>query len=314
MSLTLCSSNLPNAGAPLCDKSRGIPRYLVIGDKEFLPADYVSIAAFKAAFKAATLLARGTAGKLIVLPLTVDVANKTAADKTGTLNQGFTEVLLEGFPAFDLGVQISNRHAQILRGLNGQNVNGFIFDQNFNGWGTMTATPGWRGEAMKLFVPGDNFTDGQSSKVVAINVAFTNVVEFKNSSRYFTVDFNVGDYGNLKDVDLTIAVASVANVHNITGKIKTGAINKLLDIYLDYSTALANAARWTCVNNQTGAAFTITSVATNAGGYWVVTLDSTAWTALGSGDSVTLNYAAPSVLDAAGATGIEGVAIVLTKP
>lgn len=313
MATDLCSSNLPNAGAPKCDKRRGIPRYLIIGDKQFVANDWATIATFKAALKAATLQARGTSGKLIVLPIAADVQNKTPANKTGTLNQGFTETLLEGFPAFDLGVQISNRHAQILRPLNGQDVFVFVVDDALNVWGTYTATPTWRGESAKLFIDGDNFTDGQNSKVCTINLSFTNVIEFKMSSRYFTVDFSVGDYGSLKDVALTL-VSATTNVQNITGKITTGKVGLLLDVYADFSTGMANAARWTCINNQTGAAFTITSVATNSAGYWVVTLDSTAFTALSSGDSLTLGWAAPSVLDAAGVTGVEGVSIIITKP
>lgn len=314
MATDLCSVNLPNAGVPECDKSRGIPRYLIVGAKEFTAGEYATIAAFKAALKAATLVSRNTSGKLIVLPLAANVEKATPDNATGTLNQGFTEVLREGFPSWNLGVQISNNHAQKLRPLNGQDVRVFVVDHNLNVWGTLTDTPGFKGEAAKIFVGGDDFTDGQSSKTVLINVAYTDVEEFKSSSRYFTIDFSVAAYGKLKDVELTEAIAASSNVFRITGKIKTGKVGVLLDVYTNYSTAMANTARWTAINTATGAAFTITSVAVNAGGYWTVTLDSTAWTALASLDSVTLNFAAPSVLDAASVTGIEGVSIVLVKP
>jgi hypothetical protein len=314
MPTNLCSTNMPNAGAPDCDKSRGIPRYLVIGDGEFDVADYASVAAFKAKLKAATLVGRNQSGKLIVLPIVANVERKTADNQTGTLNQGFSEILREGFPAWDLGLQISNNHAQKLRPLNGQNVKAFVCDDNLNVWGAVTSTSKFRGEAAKIFVGGDDFTDGQSSKFILVALSYTDIVEFKMSSRYFTIDFSLSDYGKLKDAELVEAAAASSNVFKITGKIPTGKIGYKLDIYTDYASAMANIARWTCVNNQTGAAFTITSVATNAGGYWVVTLDTTLWTALGSGDSVTLNFAAPSVLDAVGVTNIEGIAIVLTKP
>lgn len=314
MSLDLCAVNLPNGGAPACDKTMGIPRFMIVGDYEFTSANYASIAAFKAALKAATLVAAGGSGKLIVLPIIANVENTTGENTTGTLNQGFTEILREGFPSFNFGVQVSNNHIQKFRALNNQDLKVFIVDHNLLVWGVVTSLDKFRGFASRLFVGGDNFTDGQSSKTQLFAWSTTDVEEFKASSRYFEIDFSVSDYGKLKDVELYEKAAASTNVFNISGRLATGKIGYKLDIYSDYSTAMANASRFTCVNNQTAAAHTITSVATNAGGYWVVTLDSTAWGALASGESVTLNFAAPSVLDAANATGIEGVAIVLTKP
>lgn len=315
MALDLCSVNMPNAGAPDCDKSRGIPTYILIGSYEFTPANYASIAAFKAALKAQTLVGRNQSGKMIVLPVLADVQKKTSDNATGSLNQGFTEVLREGFPAFDGGMQISNKHAQKLRPLNGQNVKVFVVDHNLNVWGTYLPTSGnFRGESAKLFIGGDDFTDGQASKVITVNVAYTDALEFKNSSAYFAIDFSVADYGKLKDVEITlVSGGGASNVHNLTGKIATGKVGYKLDIYSDYSTVLANIARWTLTNDQTGATVTITSVAVNAGGYWVFTVDTTAWSGLTTGQSMTVNLAAPSVLDTAGATGIEGVALVLVK-
>jgi hypothetical protein len=305
---------MPNGGAADCDKARGIPRYAIIGSYEFDSDDLASIAAFKAALLAQTLVGRDGSGKLIVLPIFADIQKKTADKQTGTLNQGFTEVLREGFPAFDGGMQISNKQAQLLRPLNGQNIKVFIVDHNLNVWGTWTEDETFRGESAKLFMDGDDFTDGQASKVIYAAISYTDIEEFKNSSAYFPIDFSVAGYGKLKDVYLEEAIAATDNVFRITGKIKTGRAGYDLDMYEDFSTQIANVARWVATNDQTGAAFTITSVAVNAAGYWTVTLDSTAWTALGAGDSVTLNFAAPSVLHAAGATGIEGVEIVLTKP
>lgn len=308
MSQELCSLNLPNAGVPACDKTRGIPRYLIIGDKEFTAGEFADIPSWKAAFKAATLVGRSQVGKLIVLPIIADVANTTEANKEGTLNQGFKEVLREGFPSFNFGCQISNNHAQKLRPLNGQDVKCMTVDDNLNVWGTYTSAAKFRGESAKIFIGGDNFSDGQNSKTILINVAFTDVLEFKMNSRYFTIDFAVSDFGKLKDVDLTDAGGSAAGVRHITGKIKTGKVGVKLDIYADYAAVMANVARWT-VSADDGSVISVFSVAQNAGGYWVVTLTAGEYAAIGVGVILRLNFAAPSVLDAAGATGIEGVEI-----
>lgn len=312
--LDLCSLLQPNAGAPECDKSRGIPRYLVIGNAAFLAANVASSATFKAAFKSACLKGRDESGKLIVLPIVMNVENQTEGNQEGTLNQGFKEVLREGAPAFLFGVRISNKHAQNLRALNKQEVKVFTVDDARLMWGTLTGTPSFEGEKAILFVGGDNFTDGQSSKMIAIGVSFTDVEGFKGSSVYQPIDFNVSDFGRLKDVYITEAAASAANVFKLTGKIKTGQFNKTLDVYADYAATMAAVNKWKAKNVATGAAFTITSVAVNAAGYWTVTLDTTAWTALTAGDQVEINFETPSVLDAAGVTGIEGVSLIVTKP
>jgi hypothetical protein len=314
MALDLCAYNLPNGGAPACDKTMGIPRYLIVGDGEFSSAQYATIAAFKTQLKAGTLVARGGAGKLIVLPIIADVQNKTGENTTGTLNQGFSEVIRQGFPAFDFGVQISNNHAQKFTALNNQDIKVFIVDNNLNVWGVETSTGNFRGFSSRIFVGGDNFTDGQGSKVILISWSSTDVEEFKISSRYFTIDFSVADYGKLKDVILFEKAAQASNVIKVSGKIKTGKVGYYLDIYADYSTGLGSAARWEATNTATGAAVTLTSVAVNAAGYWDVTVDSTTWTALASGASITLKLKGPSVLDAAGVTGIEGIEVIVTKP
>lgn len=314
MALDLCAYNLPNGGAPACDKTMGIPRYLIVGDGEFTSAHYATILAFKNQLKAATLIAKGGAGKLIVLPIIADVQNKTGENTTGTLNQGFSETLRQGFPAFDFGVQISNNHAQKFTALNNQDIRVFIVDNNLNVWGVETSTGNFRGFSSRIFVGGDNFTDGQASKVILVSWSSTDVEEFKIASRYFTIDFAVSDYGKLKDVELYQKAALASNVAKISGRLKTGKVGFYLDIYADYSTGLGSAARWEAVNTATGAAFTLTSVAVNAAGYWDVTFDSTLWTALASGASVTLKLKSPATLDAAGVTGIEGIEVVITKP
>lgn len=314
MALDLCSINSPNSGAPACDVSRGIPRYLVIGSKEFVANDYASLTAFKAAFKAATLLPKSSSGKLIVLPIIANVENATEANATGTLNQGFSEVLREGNPSFNFGVQISNRHAQVLRQLNGKDVKVFVFDDKKNLWGTRTDAGIFKGESAKFFAGGDNFTDGQASKVVTFNLAYTNASEFYDFSAYFTLDFNVNDYGQLKDVQIVEKAAAATNVFKVGGQIKTGKVGLTLDIYEDYSTALAAVGNWVVKRLDTNATMTITSVTADAANKgWTVTVDSTAFTALSAGTKVSINLAAPSVLDAASVTGIEGVEIIYTK-
>lgn len=314
MALNLCGVNLPNSGAALCDKEMGIPQFLIAGDKGFDNTETLTSAAFKAALKAAGLVARNTSGKLITLPLAQDVQNRTGDNVTGTLNQGFTEVIRQGLPAFDLGVKISNKHSQLFTPLNNQDLSIFVVDHNLNVWGAIDDNNKFVGFSSKLFSGGDNFTDGQNSKTQLISWSITDIVQFKTAARYMPIDFSVKSYGVLKDVYLEEAAANASNVFKVTGKIRTGRVHLDLDVYADYSTAMANAARWTLINATTGASITLTSVAANAAGYWDVTIDSTAYTALGSGAKMILSWAAPATLDAANVTGVESVSVILTKP
>jgi hypothetical protein len=311
--LNLCGVTLPNSGAPLCDKEMGIPQYLIVGDKSFDDTETASSEVFKTALKAAGLTSRNTSGKLIVLPLAQDVQNRTGENTTGTLNQGFTEVLRQGLPAFDLGVKVSTNHAQKFVALNGQELQVFVVDNNQNVWGAIDADDNFVGFTSKIFAGGDNFTDGQNSKTQLISWSILDIVQFKTAARYMPIDFSVKSYGILKDVYLEEAAANATNVFKITGKIPTGRVHQKLDVYEDFSTAMANAARWICKNLQTGATITITGVAVNAAGYWDVTIDSATYTALTVGDKFSLEWAGPSTLDAANVKGVESVLVICEK-
>lgn len=314
MAKDLCSSSMPNGGAPECDRSRGIPRYVIISSKKFTKAEYASLLLFKNAFKAAALKSRDESDKLIVLPIALNVEKATEAKKTGTLNQGKSEILMEGIPAFNLQVKMSYRQSQILRSLNGLDLRIFVVDHVKAFWGELNDAEDLQGNQAQVYISGDDFTDGQSIKTVEISVSFTDVEAFKSAGAYLDLNFNVADYGRLKDVTLYEKIAAAANVINISGMIKTGKAGGGLDIYEDYKAAMAIGGNWTAKNLQTGLAMTITSVAQNAGGYWVFTLDATQWGALQSADQVEIKWAAPSVLDAANVTGVESVALVISKP
>jgi hypothetical protein len=81
-----------------------------------------------------------------------------------------------------------------------------------------------------------------------------------------------------------------------------------------YGAAMA-ALTWTAVNLQTGAAFTVTSVADDTAlDAFTVTFDSTAYTALTSGQKIQLYAPTAAAMDAADVTPYEGISVVITKP
>lgn len=314
MALNLLSINNPNTGAPAGDLKRGIPRYLVISAKEFDSDDLASSSAMQTAISEASLLARDASDKLVVLPLIANVELANEANKEGTLNQGFKEVLLEGNAAINAGVRISNRHAQILRQWGNRDLIAFTVDENKRFWGNYTSASKLKGEEIRLFVGGDGWSDGQNSKTVLLNIVWTNPVNFYDFSKCIQLEFNVADYGQLMDVQIVEKAARSSNVFTLGGEIETGIAGLKLDIHEDYATELANAARWKVTRGDTGGEVTLTSVTSDAGNAgWDITLDSTEYAAIPAATVLTFNLAAPSVLHAAGATGIEGKSMTYTK-
>jgi hypothetical protein len=104
------------------------------------------------------------------------------------------------------------------------------------------------------------------------------------------------------NVDTVLALVSQAtNVANISATVAGG--KGLGD---NYSTEIADIDAWKATNAQTGADFTITSVTYNSTSkYFVVTLDSTAFTALTTGDKVNIDLVDVAALKALGVDGFE---------
>jgi hypothetical protein len=136
-------------------------------------------------------------------------------------------------------------------------------------------------------------------------------------SRYFVLPntFVATDYGVLLDVELYSKVAPSSNVFKIDGLVQTGEVKNSQSAYTNFGATLAVGSLWYAKNTVTGAAITITSVVVDAvNGCYTVTLDSTQFTALASGTVIEIGLNAPTVLDAANVTGVEGVAMTYTKP
>jgi hypothetical protein len=143
------------------------------------------------------------------------------------------------------------------------------------------------------------------SKVAEYAVQFVFLPKYINELLGYVkanFDLQTSVFG-LQDVALTSPSANVtAGSYNVAATIVNGGTN-MAD---QYQTELANGAVWVAKNTQTGAAITVTGVTYNAGGYFVVALN----TAdpdypAGGGDKVTISLAAPTVLAANGLEGYE---------
>jgi hypothetical protein len=180
--------------------------------------------------------------------------------------------------------------------------NGALIGRNDNG--------SLKGIPMEIFyVPTWKPADGSNAASYFIQFSF-DPKYINQQVGFLAADFDVSEVVGLQDVVLSV-YNSATNVHKIQAVTRISGVN-LYDAGFD--TELAAAGQWTATNDQTGAAFTITTVAADAAGSgFTVTLDTTAWTALTTGDTVTINLDVPSALQTAGVPGYEGVEVQVTK-
>ena len=316
MSFTLCASaNAVNTGGVSCDRSMKKWKYLLKTEKEFTSSDYATGAAMVTAIRTAGLLARTNADKLFAFPLILDLQDNSAQNTTGSLGDGAVEVLQEGAAGYTASFKAHAKQVENLRSLaNGGSARYLVIDEDNVLWGYKKASGNLVGIKLDVFVNSDRARVQGAVKGQVMSISASDPVEFaKNRYVVMPNTFVASDYGTLLDVQLYSKVAPTTNVFKIDGLVETGEAKNTQSAYTNFGSALV-AACWYAKNAQTGAAITITSVATDTGnGCYTVTLDATQWGALSTGDKVEIGWNAPSVLDTNNVTGVEGLSYLVTK-
>lgn len=313
MSISLCASSTANTGGIQCDIAPGIPVALMVwNDTKTITS--ITGTNFQPFLEAGSLLSKSAAGKVFVFPIIQDVSDKSEGNKEGSLNQGFKTVLLEGKPAYEFKVFAGQSLVPQLRKFNNQSLRTLILDANNRVWGVKSGA-NFIGAQAKIFTGGLKFATGQNVEegVVTISVSYLKASELNDDAAFGEITSSAGITG-LIDAQVTY-VSNIANVYKIGVQIATAEIGSTINLYDSYSTVLASSSLWTAKTGATyGTTLAITSVAIDAAlSAWTVTFDSTAYTALAALSNIKLNLAAPSVLDAAGVDGIEGIELILIK-
>lgn len=316
MSVSLCGSIGANTGGIQCDVSRGILKRLYISGGAISSSEYADATSLEAALIAASLLPKTDKDKIFPLPEVQDIADKSDANKEGSLNQGFKTVLLEGKPAYELKFFGGATLVKALRKFNNQTVRVLELDANGRLWGTFSGTD-VVGFQAKLFFGGLKSATGQNVEegVITMSLSFLDTSEYYDNAVYLDVSgVNMTNVEGLIDATLSEAAAHTANAYKIAVKVPTSQAGTSINLYDEFADELADASLWEAFTGATySTSLTITSVAKDATlKAWTVTFDSTAFTALGSGKNIKLNLKAPALLDAGDVTGVEGVAIVVS--
>lgn len=305
-----------NVGQIDGDLSKGVAKNFVIFGGKFTAADNADASSRATALISYSLKSKLDADKLLWLPEVQNIEDKSDSDKEGSLNLGFKTILVEGKPAYEIKVFGSSEFAKAVRNFNGKIVRVWEYDANEKLWGAQNGTD-TVGYQAKIQTKGQKLATGQNVEegVVTITISFLSTSEYFNSPK--CIDLSDVDTSNVRSqIDAAMSVVSKAsNVYKIGISLPTAQANNPYNVADKYTTELAQTPLWkayTGTNYATTLAITSVSydAATKA---WAVTLDSTAFAALGAGASIKIALATPDILDAAGVIGIEGTPIFTTK-
>jgi hypothetical protein len=316
MSFSICGSGGANTGAFQCDRRRSIPKKIIIGGKQFTSGEYGTQSAFDAALIAAFKLATGSSIKLYPFPEITGVSDKTEANKEATLGAFGPKVsLVEGKPAYEFDVIAGSALEKQLRKFNGQQVPVFIVDDSNAVWGKLDSTSKFVGTDVLIFTTPHKFGDGSNGQTTKVSISFVSSADVYDSAAFVVSALSISSMVGLNDGIISEYAAHASNVYKMKVKIATSQAGQYVDVYDYFATELAASAQWVAYTGATlSTPLTITSIAGNAANKgWDITFDTTLYTALAAGAQIKIGLASPAVLDAAGITGLEGVAIITVK-
>jgi hypothetical protein len=314
MSLSLCGSIDLNTGAIACDQRRGRPLLLVFGAATLQTTDYADTATSDAFFLAKVKLARLSANKLYPFPVIQGMTDKTEAAKYGSLGYGLQLKLLRSRAGYEFDMIPGTAQEKQMIKLDGQTIPVRIYDSNKIIWGSANTAGVASGINVLVGVEPGGFEDSQNPKTTKVTISFIDGADGCENLFGIPTALLTSDFKGLNDVTLTEKSAHATNVYHIKGEIKSAIAGRTVNLASNFGSTLASSSMWVATVVATGVPHTITSVAVNsAGDGYDITLDTTQFGALSAGDKIDINLAAPSVLDAAGVTEVEGIKVRVTK-
>jgi hypothetical protein len=299
-----------NTGRPLCDFIKGIPKKGVIlldRGATFDTDALASVTAFLAELQTKTTAARGDRAYPI---WDIDNFEEEVPDPTtGAVGNMTTEQIFvsDPLPAFRVGYGGGElQHARI-GAMSGGSYDFMIVDDNYTVYGTRTADGGMKGwSTSQIFVYPSKFRVADAVNQYSFRIQLSSIAEYRENIAAVKANSTILEAYGLISVPLS-ELSNASNVYKIQA-IADGGTN-LEPIY----GADISALTWTA-EYADGSAFTVTSVADDAAlDAYTVTLDSTAYTALASGATVTIKGPTAAALAAAGVAPYEFIDVIVTK-
>jgi hypothetical protein len=299
-----------NTGVPLCDLIKRKLIGIVFADAGvfFTPTHRASKAAFLAEFAAKCFAARGS--RIFPLWNIRNFNDQTGQPQTGGVgNLVTTNVKMsDEIPAFEIGYKGGEIQHQILSNVENGNYSVYLVDEAYTFYGTTSGVNmvGFSTEQIKVAI--SKFPTSDFVNQYSFSITFGSAIEFKSQSAFMKLSNAVTANKGLVNVTGSL-FSQVSNVVKIM-PIAAGGTN--LEVL--YGT-LISALSFTAKNVQTGAAFTVTSTADDAtNDAYTVTLDSTAYGLLATGESVDIYGPTPAAMAGASVKFYEFIPFRVTKP
>jgi hypothetical protein len=298
-----------NVGLPPCDLAKKKIKGLIFADKavRFSASDTSSVAAFIAAVKTKTTAARG--GRVYPVWDLLNFEDSTGDPATGSVGNLSTATIVtnDAVPVFRLGYNGTEARHRRMAAMNSMSLDVFIVDDQYAVYGTLDGGEFAGFTVSQAYAYTSKFIIGDSVNQYSFRLTLADITEYRENSQYIVANSGITSAAGLVDVPLTV-LSSSTNVHKIQAFADGGTNLQPL-----YTTAIS-ALTWTAKNLETGASFTVTSVANNnTDAAYNVTLDSTAWAALNTGDRIQISGPSAAALAGASVKYFEMLPVIVTK-
>jgi len=312
INLANCASpdSIFNVGLPPCDLAKKKLKAVIFADKgvRFSAAETATVAAFIAAVKAKAVAPRG--GRIYLISDLLNYEDSTGDPSTGGVGNLSTATIVtnDAVPVFRFGYNGTEaRHARI-SAMNSSSLDIFFVDDGWAVYGTLDGGEFAGYSVMQSYAYTSKFIGSDAVNQYSFRVTLGDITEYRENSKYIVANSGLAAAAGLVNTQLS-------ELSKVGGAVKVLAIaDGGTNLEPIYGTAIS-ALTWTATNLQTGAAHTVTSSAdAPADDAYLITLDSTAWTALDSGDKVQINGPSASALAGANVKYFEMLPVIVTKP
>lgn len=270
--LSICGTITSNTGKVACDFQRGNFRQTFVGGAKFLPSEYATETAFKAAILDRIHRPEGDPEKLYPFGINNGGADQTEEDAVETAPDGLRKtvrVAPESFQSDDRTMGMNQERAILSFNNTSQPV--FVLDDTSRFYFKLDSQKRAVGNTALLSSRSRKFGVFTGDAGVLTTYSFSDAYAFtSNGSNYKFETFDGESFEGLVDLILT-KVSSTGNAHTISAKYNSSQVNQSNTVYRTLATALADVDAWVGITSA-GALVAPTSVTANAGAQaWVVT-------------------------------------------
>lgn len=299
-----------NTGVPLCRLKKKKIIGVIFADSGvyFSAAHRASAAAFLTELETKTTAARGSrAYPLWNIRNFEDQTGEPQKGALGNLTSSQANIS-DGIPVMNFGYDGDEIQHQVLSIIETGSYSVFLVDENYVVYGTKSGDNMVGFSVEDIYVPLSKFPVSDYVNQYSFNITFSSMTEWKSNSAFVVTTSGITAKVGLINITLS-QYSLVSNVVKLYMIAKGGTNVEPL-----YGAAL-DGLTWTAQNATTGAAITVTSVATDpTNDVMTVTIDSTEYTALASGTQIKILGPTPAAMAAVSIKPFEFVPVVITKP